>query len=273
MEKPHAGPAGDYRILPNPSHDRRKTIWSIEDPIRQIRARLISGLLVTTPIVITFWLVYSLYVTLSRFVLYPLASVINRLQAWLRNYPTLQDFDLPPWWYNVASPILAIAIVLMTLYMLGLLVRTWVYRAVDWTLLHVPVVATIYKAVRSVVDSVGSQFQGGNSFKRVVLVEFPHPGMRSLALVTNTLHDATTGRTILAVCVLTGVVPPTGFTLYVPEDLVTNIAWNVNETLQSIVSGGLTSPPTIHYMTGVNPPRPAGGGPIVDALGNPVESD
>ena len=76
----------------------------------------------------------------------------------------------------------------------------------------------------------------------MVLVEFPHPGTRSLGLVTNSLRDVTTGRTILTVCVLTGLMPPAGFTLFVPEESVTNIAWSVNETLQSILSGGITAP-------------------------------
>ena len=48
--------------------------------------------------------------------------------------------------------------------------------------------------------------------------------------------------------------PPTGFTLFVPEDSVTNIAWNVNETLQAILSGGITTPPTIHYFEGLSTP-------------------
>ena len=61
--------------------------------------------------------------------------------------------------------------------------------------------------------------------------------------------------------------PPTGFTLFVPEDSVTNIAWNVNETLQAIISGGITTPPTIHYDEGLRTPLPAGGGPIVDSHG------
>jgi uncharacterized membrane protein len=246
--------------------------WSIGAQVRAIRTRLISGLLITLPIVITFWIVYWLYLTLSRFLLNPLAVLINRLQAWLRNSPAVQDFNPPEWWYNLVSPVLAIVLVMAILYTLGLLVRSWVYRLLDWFLLHVPVVATIYRAVRNVVDSVGSQFQGGNNFKRVVLVEFPHPGIRSLALVTNSLRDVTTGRTILSVCVLTGVMPPSGFTLYVPEDDVTNIAWSVNDTLQSILSGGLTSPSTIHYFEGISPPIPVGGGPIVDARGNPVGS-
>ena len=50
-------------------------------------------------------------------------------------------------------------------------------------------------------------------------------------------------------CVLTGVVPPTGFTLFVPEESVTDVDWTVNETIQVILSGGLTSPETIRYFT------------------------
>ena len=86
--------------------------------------------------------------------------------------------------------------------------------------------------------------------------------------MTNSLRDATTGRNILTVCVMTGVMPPTGFTLFVPEESVTNIAWNINETLQAILSGGITTPPTIHYFEGLSTPLPPGGGPIVDPQGN-----
>jgi uncharacterized membrane protein len=67
--------------------------------------------------------------------------------------------------------------------------------------------------------------------------------------------------------VLTGVMPPTGFTFFVPEESVINIAWNVNETIQAIVSGGLTAPATIHYFQGLSAPLPPGGGPIVDSHG------
>ena len=71
---------------------------------------------------------------------------------------------------------LAIVLMLAILYGMGLFFRSWVYRTLDWLLLHVPIVATIYRAVRNVVDSLGTQLRGGGDFKRVVLVEFPHPG-------------------------------------------------------------------------------------------------
>jgi uncharacterized membrane protein len=243
--------------------------WSLGAELSIFRARIISGLVFSLPIVITFWIVYWLLMTLQQFLLNPLAGLVNRIHAWMRDYPALQKLDLPNWWYNIVSPLLAIVLALAILYFLGLIIRSWLSRTLEWFLLHVPVVATIYKAVRNVVQSLGSQLRGGGEFKRVVLVEFPHPGTRSLGLVTNALRDVTTGRTILTVCVLTGLMPPAGFTLFVPEESVTNIAWSVNDTLQSILSGGITAPSTIHFFKGLPSPITAEH-PIVDSHGAPL---
>jgi uncharacterized membrane protein len=250
---PHEG-----TIVKSPSPFGPRALFS------SLRNQLISGLILSLPVVITFWIIYWIFMTLERFLLDPAAALIHRIIAWMRNYPFLGELDLPDWWYNVASPVLAIMLMLTILYMLGLFLQSWVYRTLDWFLLHVPIVATIYRAVRNVVNSLGSQLRGGADFKRVVLVQFPHPGMRSLALVTNSLRDVTTGRTILTVCVLTGVMPPAGFTLFVPEESVTSIAWSVNETLQAILSGGITAPPTIHFSEGVGMPAHGVAGPAID---------
>jgi len=244
--------------------------WGLGAFISSVRARLISGLIFSLPIVITFWIVYWIFLTIERFLLTPLAGLVNRIHALMRDNPALDE--LPKWWFNIVSPFLAILLALGILYILGLIFRSWVYRTLEWFLLHVPIVATIYRAVRNVVESLGSQLRGGGEFKRVVLVEFPHPGTRSLGLVTNSLRDVTTGRNILTVCVLTGLMPPAGFTLFVPEESVTNIAWSVNETLQSIISGGITAPPTIHFFEGLSKPLQQGGGPIVDAQGHVLRS-
>jgi uncharacterized membrane protein len=246
--------------------------WGPRAVFNSVRTQLISGLLVTLPIVITFWIVYWIFLTLERFFLNPAAAVIHRIHAWMRDASALQELTLPDWWYNVASPALAMILMLVILYGVGLFVRSWVYRMIDWLLLHVPIVATIYRAVRNVVNSLGAQLSGGGDLKRVVLVEFPHPGTKSLAFVTNTLHDVTTGRTILTVCVLTGMMPPAGFTLFVPEESVTNIAWTANDTLQAILSGGITAPPTIHFFQGLSGALPVSGGPLVDLHGHTLRS-
>jgi uncharacterized membrane protein len=159
--------------------------------------------------------------------------------------------------------------VLGLLYFLGLLVRSSFAHAVDWVMSRVPVVTTIYKALNNVFESLGSQVQN-KRFQRVVLVEFPHPGMKALAFVTNSLRDATTDKTILCVCVLTGIMPPAGFTLFVPEESVTDVNWTVNQTLQAILSGGITAPAAIHYAQGLRIPMAAS--PIIDPHGHPIES-
>ena len=46
--------------------------------------------------------------------------------------------------YNIGSPVLAILLALAILYMLGIILRSWLYRTLEWFLLHVPIVATIY---------------------------------------------------------------------------------------------------------------------------------
>ena len=171
------------------------------------------------------------------------------------------------WWDEVGIPILAVVLVLCLLYLMGLFVRSWVRYAVDWVLLRVPVVTPIYKALSNVFQSFGEQMHG-QRFKRVVLVEFPHPGMRALAFVTNSLHDATTDRTILCVCVLTGVMPPAGFTLFVPEEAVHDIDWTVHQTLQAILSGGITAPAAIHFFEGFHVPTTTG--PIIDSPGQSI---
>jgi uncharacterized membrane protein len=210
------------------------------------RARVVSGLFLALPIVITFWIIYWIYRTVRLYVLDPVARLIqdfmNAGTAW----------ELPQWWDIFVAPIVALLLVVLFLYFLGLFVRSRLTQMIEWLLLRVPVVTTIYGAVRNLVQALDRQ-RTANQFKRVVLVEFPQPGMRSLGVVTNTLRDGTTGRPILCVCVLTGVMPPTGFTLFVPEESVTDLPWTINQMIQAIVSGGITVPGTIGYF-----PPPSG---------------
>jgi uncharacterized membrane protein len=226
-----------------------------------VRTRIMSGLVLALPIVLTFWIVYWLYTTLTQALLDPLAQAIGTLF----HSPWAQTL----WFKRVVNPMIAVVLVLSFLYFLGWVARSWVSRAIDYVLLHVPVVTTIYKALSNVFQSLGNQFQNQRN-QRVVLVAFPHPGSRALAFVTNALLDATTGKTILSVCVLTGVFPPAGFTLFVPEESVTDVDWSVNQCLQAILSGGITSPATIHFFEGLHVSQAAG--PIIDPRGHPISN-
>lgn len=239
-------------------------VGAIRALVQAIQNRILSGLILALPIALTFWIVFYLYGLFKAVILDPMAYLLDRIVG----VSALRG--LPQWWH-VITPVISILLVLGLLYFLGLLVRSSFARALAWVMTRVPVLATIYKTLSNVFESLGGHGHGQSQrFKRVVLVEFPHPGMRALAFVTNSLRDATTDKTILCVCVLTGVVPPAGFTLFVPADAVTDIDWSVNQTLQVILSGGITAPAAIHYLQGLNVATAAG--PIIDPHGHPIEA-
>jgi uncharacterized membrane protein len=239
----------------HPPHAVMSEVGVLRALLQVVRSRILSGLIAALPIALTFFIVHWLYVTLTTLVLSPAIALV---QFFLGNHGLSERF-----WSVYVAPVLAVVLVLTLLYLLGVFVQLRVMKVVDWAIMRVPLINTIFKAVNNVFQSLGQQLQGNQGFKRVVLVEFPHPGMRSLAFVTNSLYDTATGRTILCVCVLTGVMPPAGFTLFVPEESVTDIDWSMNQTLQAILSGGITAPATIRYFAQapVSPFHPISGAP------------
>ncbi|WZO99183.1 DUF502 domain-containing protein [Isosphaeraceae bacterium EP7] len=203
-----------------------------------IRSRIFSGLLFIAPAVITLWIVGKVLSIFQTLVLDPLA----RLVLLATHVPNPED--LPRWWIDVVAPAIGLSVVLTILYFLGYFVRTWVSRWLDWFFLKIPVVTLIYNGVNNLVKTMSDPTKG---YSRVVLIEFPQPGLKSLAFVTKTLRDPGTGETILAVCLLTGVMPPSGFTLFVRERDVVEVDWTVQQTIQSVLSGGMTSPDLLRF--------------------------
>jgi uncharacterized membrane protein len=255
----NASPKSPHESHRNHVLDGSAAVRAVVD---SMRTRIISGLILALPIALTFWIIYYLYTMLNKTILEPATGVVKVLLGYR------EGFNPNGVWERYLSPVIAIVLVASLLYMLGLFARSGLRRAVDWVLLRLPVVTTIYKAITSVFQSLDPTGQG-SSFQRVVLVEFPHPGSKALGFVTRTLADATTSQTIVCVCVLTGVMPPAGFTLYVPETSVIDVDWSVNQALQAIISGGINTPGVIHYTQGLIP-KPTG--PIVDELGHPIPS-
>jgi uncharacterized membrane protein len=189
---------------------------------------------------IPFWIVIQLYLTLQSVVILPVTWIIRKVIG----AENLQG--LPGWWENFASPVIAISCVLALLYFLGLFVSTSLARAIDWVMLKVPLVTSIYQAVRGVFQSLGSP-KGGSKFKRVVSIPYPSPELRVPGFVMKSMRDIGTGRTILSVFVPFAPLPTSGFVLLVPETDVVDLGWSVNEAMQGIVSGGLSMPNSIRF--------------------------
>lgn len=146
----------------------------------------------------------------------------------------------------------------LLLYFLGFLAQTRAVRLLDAVLLHIPILTTIHKAVSRVFRALSGQGQL-DRFQRAVLVPFPHPGMRVPGFVTSICPDEVTDATILCVYVPTTPIPTSGYVLLIPEDQVTALEWGLEETVQTVVSFGITAPPRVTYFPRIGPaPEPPG---------------
>src|SRR5262245_36587440 len=210
---------------------------------KKVRVRLVEGLVVVLPLLVTFWIIHWLYSWLENYIIEPLAVLVLWKTKQLRSAP-----ELPVWFESYAAPIIAILIALAILYCCGVLAHTRLRRLVEQTMLRLPVIAPIYDAVRSVLKCLEAP-AGRPTPQRVVLVSFPHPGMRLPAIVTSSCRDIATKRTLLCVYVPTTPIPTSGFFLIIPEEEVTELNWDVQQSLQAIISGGLTAPPEISYFS------------------------
>ncbi len=212
------------------------TLW------RTIRNRIVAGLFVALPIFITFLVLDWIYRALTRNIIGPIASRLLRVA-----FPEAALDSLPVWIEYILAPIMALLLILSLLFIAGMFFQSRLHRLMDWILLNVPGVNLIYSAVKNVVDAIQRTNTDIEKFDRVVLIEFPHPGCKAPAFVTSECIETNTGETILSVYVPTTPIPTSGYMLLVPEKEVTPLDWNIQETIQAIVSGGLTVPDRVRY--------------------------
>lgn len=194
-----------------------------------LRRYLIAGLLVWVPLGVTI-IVIKLFVDL--------------LDGLLEVLPTSWQPD-----HLIGFHIPGLGIVLVTLFMLltGMVVRNLFGRQLirfgEHLLEHIPLVRSIYGAVKQITESL---FSGsGKSFRKVVMVRYPHASSWTLAFQTG--HGspemrAKTGRALVSVFVPTTPNPTSGFFLMVPEDEVIELDMSIDDGLKMLLSVGVVVP-------------------------------
>jgi uncharacterized membrane protein len=228
----------------------------------KVRTRMLEGLFVLLPILVTFWALLWLYLNLVKSVIDPVIAFV----LWKARLIGSVD-DLPVWFENYVAPLIAIVIILGTLYFFGMVAHTGFRRVLDKFFLRVPLVSQIYEGVQSMLACFDKP-AGEISSQRMVLIPFPHAGAKLPAIVTSTSLDIATGRKLLCVYVPTTPVPASGFFLMIPEDETTELNWDVQQTIRAIISGGLTAPKEVSYFKAPSP-VPHIGLPNVSQPGSP----
>jgi uncharacterized membrane protein len=209
------------------------------------------------PLLLTLWIIGWLYSILELKVIDPLVGLL----LWKLKLTT-SSTDLPYWFETYAAPLLALALALGLLLALDLLADTRLHRGVGWTLKRVPLFSHIYNPIQQIFQSL-DKVPEQQAQQRMVLVTFPHPGVKLPAFVTGTCRDVETQKLILCVYVPTTPVPTSGFFLLVPEEEATELNWNTTQTLQAVMSGGLSCPRDVTFFGLKAPPSNTPGLPFV----------
>jgi uncharacterized membrane protein len=208
------------------------------------------------PLLLTIWVIGWFYSILEKKLIDPLVGFLLWKLKW-----TTSSEDLPYWFETYVAPFVALALLLALLYTLDLLADTRLHRGVGWILERVPLFSHIYNPIQQVFQSLDKSAEQ-QTHQRMVLVTFPHPGVKLPAFVTGTCRDVETQRSILCVYVPTTPVPTSGFFLLVPEEEVTELNWSTSQSLQAVMSGGLTCPRDVSYFS-LKAPTTSSGPPFI----------
>src|SRR5438270_863977 len=77
---------------------------------------------------------------------------------------------------------------------------------------------------------------------RVVLIDFPHPGIKAIGLVMRNFRDSATGEQLAAVFVPTTPNPTSGYLAILPVQRLVPTSMSMDQAMTMIVSGGTVAP-------------------------------
>ena len=108
---------------------------------------------------------------------------------------------------------------------------------------RIPIVRTIYGGAKNFAEIVFSD--ANDSFKKVLLIEYPRKGIYSLAFQTSSDLGEVQGRTgedVICCFVPTTPNPTSGYVVMLPRSDVTVLDMDVDEALKMIISLGVVVP-------------------------------
>lgn len=117
----------------------------------------------------------------------------------------------------------------------------------------IPIVRSIYGGTQQIVNSFSSTKEKG-TFMRVVLIEFPKEGMKTVGLVTNEFISES-GEVLLNVYIPTAPNPTSGFLQIVNAKDVIPTNMTIDEAMKMVMSAGKISANMSSYPVQQEPPK------------------
>ena len=194
-----------------------------------LRRYFITGLLIWVPLVITLWV---------------LDLLVSTMDQTLRLLPPGGQTES---WLGVHVPGLGVVLTVVIVFATGVLAANIIGQRLvkfwEGVLARIPVVNAIYRGVKQVSDTLFAP--GGQAFRKALLVQWPSPGMWTIAFLTGTPGGDVVRHLkgdYVSIYVPTTPNPTSGYFVMVPRDSVVELDMTVDDALKYIISMGVASP-------------------------------
>jgi uncharacterized membrane protein len=205
-----------------------------------VRRYLVAGVLIWLPILATVWVV--------TFLVHLMDSTLLLLPASYRPQ-ALVGFSLPG-----IGAVFAFAIVLLTGIVVSNLLGRQLVVLGEELLNRIPLVRTVYSGVKSFTESVFSQ---SSSFRKVVMIQYPRPGVWSLGFLTaEDVPEVSrrTGEPHCCVYISSALNATAGYIVMVPRSQIVELDMSTDAAMKMIITVGVVVPQDLVVKSGIAAP-------------------
>ena len=218
---------------------KKQPVPAGKKPFQFFRNMIVTGALVAVPVLLSLWVAWYLYSHLTDWGI-KLANTLGLMSG------------LPDFWRTQIIRVLALVVVMVVLFFLGVLTKITIGRRLiaraQALLLKVPLVNFIYSTCKQIGDTIMSS-KSGNMFQQVVMFEYPRKGCYAIGFMTNenTPENSEAARRLdkgdlISVFMPTTPNPTSGFLMLIPREECIMLDMSVSDAMRLIVSCGAILP-------------------------------
>jgi len=201
-----------------------------------LQGNLLAGLLTITPL-IAVWIVFNFFLNVLSSAGGPLAERLT--DSIDRTFPAAT----PLLTSGAVRWVIAVVVALLVLYSIGSVAsRVAGQQALglfERLIARIPMVETIYSAAKKLIDVLRQPPGGG---QRVVLIDFPQVGTKTLGFVMRSFADSTSGEQLASVYVPTALNPTCGYLQILPWSKLVPTDISPDQAMTMIISCGAVLP-------------------------------
>ena len=205
--------------------------------LRSLQSNILAGIITIGPLFVTY-LIFS-------FVLRTLAEAgLPLVRLFEASSPT--SWVTTPWMQSLLTVVLTLVLLYIAGRLTSLVIGRQAFNLFEAVLERLPFVAKVYTSVRQLLDTMMAK---KDTSQRVVLVDFPIQGQKSIGFLTKTMVDSSTGVQLAAVLLPNAINPTSAFLQILPIYRVVETDLTMEQAMSMLMTGGAVGPEAIQYST------------------------